>query len=144
MFLLPAVAQFIWFVPGSMVASFQEFVPFFHSLQYLLIAWAMHLFERFESQRARGAFVLTESAKWSIANFIGGSVLFYFLPMFGAWAGSVPLAFATGVVISGVQIHHFFVDGVIWKLKRKTVVSPLLMSLSDLQGSKGLLEAAPA
>jgi hypothetical protein len=42
------------------------------------------------------------------------------------------LPFATGVVITGVQIHHFFVDGVIWKLKNKSVASPLMVNLADL------------
>jgi hypothetical protein len=39
------------------------------------------------------------------------------------------------VTIAVVQIHHFFVDGVIWKLKRKTVSSPLMVNLGDLVGS---------
>jgi hypothetical protein len=39
---------------------------------------------------------------------------------------------ALGVTAAGVQIHHFFVDGVIWKLKRKTVASPLMVNISEL------------
>jgi hypothetical protein len=29
-------------------------------------------------------------------------------------------------------VHHFFVDGVIWKLKNRTTSSPLMMSFRDL------------
>jgi hypothetical protein len=39
---------------------------------------------------------------------------------------------ATGVIFVAIQIHHFFVDGVIWKLKRSTVASPLLGDLHEL------------
>src|ERR1700733_940725 len=44
--LLPAITQFVWFAAPGRVASFNEFVPFFHSLQYLLIAWSMQLKEK--------------------------------------------------------------------------------------------------
>jgi hypothetical protein len=46
--------------------------------------------------------------------------------------GGYPLTFATGVLICGVQIHHFFVDGVIWKLKNKNVAAPLMVNIADL------------
>jgi hypothetical protein len=48
----------------------------------------------------------------------------------------VELVFATGVVLAGVQMHHFFVDGVIWKLRRTTPASPLMVNLSDMLGPK--------
>ncbi len=42
------------------------------------------------------------------------------------------LPFYIGVTIIAVQIHHFFVDGVIWKLGRKSVSSPLMVNLHDM------------
>ena len=45
---------------------------------------------------------------------------------------TVGLPFYIGVTIIAVQIHHFFVDGVIWKLKRKSVSSPLMVNLHDM------------
>jgi hypothetical protein len=39
---------------------------------------------------------------------------------------------AIGVISAGVQVHHFFVDGVIWKLRNKTTASPLMLSFRDL------------
>jgi hypothetical protein len=131
--LLPAVTQFVWFVLGSRVASFNEFVPFFHSLQYMLIAWLMQLKEKLDSGGLQPSrrFVLSESARWGVVNFAGGALLFWLLPHIGASAGFT-LPFATAVILSAVQIHHFFVDGVIWKLKNPRVTSPLLVNLSDL------------
>ena len=59
------------------------------------------------------------------------AVLFYILPQLAAAAGS-PIRFAEPVILSAVQIHHFFVDGVIWKLKNPKVSSPLLVNIADL------------
>ncbi|MGZ3713441.1 MAG: hypothetical protein ACXVBE_16875, partial [Bdellovibrionota bacterium] len=129
----PVVTQYVWFVFGSGLAAFQEFVPFFHSLQYILIAWSMELHVQAEKSPVRKPmrFLLTKSASWGGANFIGGSILFYFLPLLFSRFGW-ELGFSTAVILSGVQIHHFFVDGVIWKLKRKTVASPLMSNISSV------------
>jgi hypothetical protein len=37
----------------------------------------------------------------------------------------VSLDLASAVLIAGIQIHHFFVDGVIWKLRNPRVANPL-------------------
>ena len=37
----------------------------------------------------------------------------------------IPLDLSVAVIIAGVQIHHFFVDGVIWKLRNPRVANPL-------------------
>jgi hypothetical protein len=134
--LLPAATQFVWFVQSSFWASFQEFVPFFHSLQYLLVAWSVQLKERMDVGRVRPSwrFVAGESLRWGALNVLGGALLFFGLPHLVARLGGFELAFATGVIICGVQIHHFFVDGVIWKLKNRHVAAPLMVNLADLVG----------
>lgn len=131
--LLPAATQFVWFVVGWRIPAFNEFVPFFHALQYMLIAWMMQIGERHAARSSAASprrFVLSESARWGLVNFVGGAVLFWVLPRMGERAG-FELAFATAVIISAVQIHHFFVDGVIWKLKNPRVSSPLTHNLND-------------
>ncbi|HEY3226471.1 MAG TPA: hypothetical protein VGK61_05715 [Planctomycetota bacterium] len=131
--LLPAVTQFIWFVPGNGIANFNEFVPMFHSLQYLLIAWSMQLKEKMDENgiAPSGKFVLGESFRWYVVNVGGGAVLFYVLPELAARAGLSP-GITYPVILSAVQIHHFFVDGVIWKLKNPKVSSPLLVNIADM------------
>jgi len=140
--LIPSVAQFIWFVPGSGEAAFLEFVPAFHSLQYLLIAWGIQLQERLDAapRRASGRFVGYETARWYAINVAGGALLFWLLPRIFSWGAGTDLLFASGVVLAGVQIHHFFVDGVIWKLRHASVFSPLMVSLDDMLAPR----AAPA
>lgn len=129
--LVPAFAQYIWFVGGGNVPAFYYFVPLFHSLQYLLIAWAIHLRERLDEQSGSWRYVGIESLRWFALNFIGGAALFWAFPRIVKGFG-VELAFATGVVIAGVQIHHFIVDGVIWKLRNPRVANPLMVTLGDL------------
>jgi hypothetical protein len=135
--LLPALTQYVWFIPGNGWASFQEFVPFFHSVQYLLIAWSVQLKEKLDKDHlAPGVpYVLRESARWGVLNIVGGAILFFMLPHLLSEAG-VELLFASGVVLAGVQVHHFFVDGVIWKLRRTTPSSPLMVNLADMLGPK--------
>jgi hypothetical protein len=135
--LLPALTQYIWFIPGNGWASFQEFVPFFHSVQYLLIAWSVQLKEKLDKDHLTPGvpYVVRESARWGVLNIVGGAILFFMLPRLLAETG-VELLFATGVVLAGVQLHHFFVDGVIWKLRRTTPSSPLMVNLGDMLGPK--------
>jgi hypothetical protein len=121
--LLPALSQFVWFVPGAMVPGFREFVPAFHSLQYLLVAWSMHLHETFADggRRPGRAFVLSQTVRWAVGVTAGGALLMWALPSAPGWLGGDPLL-AFGVVAAGVQVHHFLVDGVIWKLKSRDLL----------------------
>ena len=50
--LLPAFTQYIWFV-ATPAGQFGYMVPFFHSLQYLLIAWNVQLKEGLTERQAR-------------------------------------------------------------------------------------------
>jgi hypothetical protein len=155
--LVPAAAQYIWFVLGAGWLSFSEFVPFFHCMQYLLIAWSMQLKEKMDLQQIAPSpqYVVGESLRWGFFNIVGGAAMFFFFPLLTWWAvqrvsfselltgtremfihqsnpAAPGLSFYIGVTIVAVQIHHFFVDGVIWKLKRKSVSSPLMVNLSDM------------
>jgi hypothetical protein len=90
-----------------------------------------------------GRFAAAESSRWFVINVAGGALLFALLPKFAAWAGSPPL-FAEGVILSAIQIHHFFVDGVIWKLKNPKVSSPLLVNIPELIRGDPKPAGAPA
>ncbi len=135
--MLPAATQFVWFVPGSNWQSFSEFVPFFHSLQYMLMAWSMQLKEKLDLNAIKPSprYVATESGRWWAINFFIGAWMFFGIPRLAAYYFGISQDFSTGIIVGGVQLHHFFIDGVIWKLKRKTVSSPLMSTLSDMTGA---------
>jgi len=132
---LPAATQYLWFVQAVYMPSFQEFVPLFHSLQYILVAWGLQLAEKMQVKQIQPSrrYVATETLRWLGLNVLGGAILFFLLPKIGVAFGYDTL-FCVAVVFAGVQIHHFFVDGVIWKLKNKTVSHPLSMNLGDISG----------
>jgi hypothetical protein len=132
--LLPAGAQLLWFVIGSGDPNFNTFVPFFHSLQYLLIAWSMHLKERLDTRGIEPSkrYVARESLRWGALIVAVGGFLFWMLPHTLASSTGFGFEVAAPIVLAGVQIHHFFVDGVIWKLKNPKVSSPLLVNIGQL------------
>lgn len=129
--LLPAAAQFVWFVPGRRGADFLALIPFFHGLQYMLVAWYMQMQEALAEDGARATreALARETGWWVAANLAGYVLLFWIFPRaVGAAVGAHPLLVGP-VAIAGVQIHHFFVDGVIWKLRNPRVRSPLTSPL---------------
>ena len=132
--LLPAFTQYIWFV-ATPAGQFGYMVPFFHSLQYLLLAWSVQmkvgLAERKRDPSVR--YVCSESARWMTINIVGGVALFWMLPHLGSHFGK-SLAFSTAVMLAAIQIHHFFVDGVIWRLRNSASRSPLSSSLREVSG----------
>lgn len=136
---LPAVQAF-WFLLGPRWAGFNEFVPALHSLQYLFIALMLQLSERHQSGAvlSRRSLLLKESGRWYGVNIFLGVILFWILPHIAEKYGllnGLSAGFASGVVLASVQIHHFFVDGVIWKLKNPKVRSPLMGSWTQWTSS---------
>lgn len=122
---LPVLTQYLWFVHGARDLSFQLLLPLFHGLQYLLIAFALELRVRALTHPSPSfAASVKAGGKWMAANFAAGALLFAGLPWLLARAG-FDLAFATLVILAAVSVHHYFVDGVIWKLGREAGASPL-------------------
>ncbi len=131
--ILPAATQYLWFMQTVYMPSFQEFVPMLHSLQYILIAWGIQLKVKMETKHIEPSkkYVISETSRWFVINLIGGVILFYMLPKLGTALGYTSL-FSIAIVYAAIQIHHFFVDGVIWKLKNQTVSHPLMMTYDEL------------
>jgi hypothetical protein len=122
--LLVPLSQYVWFVHGAGSPGFREMVPSFHSLQYLAIAWAMHDGSKRQVNEDRVS-SRSRLARWIALNLSGGFVLFNILPFIPGRLGYVEPALATGAILGAIQLHHFFVDGVIWKLRSRAVSAPL-------------------
>jgi hypothetical protein len=132
--LLPAATQFVWFVPGPVLPAFWLLIPAFHSLQYLLIALFVQLerSDRIRAATSRRRALWADALRWSVANVIGGVLLFLALPLVFVGFG-FPWVTTFGVVWAAVNIHHFFVDGVIWKLREPATAAALTTSLFELR-----------
>ena len=131
--LLPALTHFVWFVPGASLKSFWIVVPFFHSLQYLLIALVMQLKVRIDVKGGEHSWrrIGAEARRWGSRNILGGMLLFIGLPAAFSWL-PLPLMTTAGILAAAVNIHHFFVDGVIWKLRDNATSSALMMNIAEL------------
>ncbi len=143
-----ALTQFLWFVLPTLLelhAAYQVpqtryssgILAVLHSSQYL---WITSYYQRREAQ-ASG------HAKWSMAGyfltlFAGGIALF--IP--GPWLVSYIFRFdfTTSFLIftALVNIHHFILDGVVWKLRDSRVASFLIDPAAKV--STGEDNAAPA
>jgi hypothetical protein len=83
-------------------------------------------------------YVVRETTRWGLINLAIGFMLFWVIPyglyhlVLRQYEPQFTYAFVLAIIAAGVQVHHFFVDGVIWKLKKKTVASPLMVNLDDL------------
>lgn len=119
--LLPIVTHYVWFVYGSDDISFQLFIPFFHALQYLLLAWAI------EMGSARRP--LARTLLWFSLNAAFGAFLFLGIPHLLSLRGW-NFEYALLILAAGISLHHYFVDGVIWKLRREPEESPLFRNVA--------------
>lgn len=134
--LVPLASHAVWFLFTDVSPWVVFAIPVAHSIQYLFVAWMMQLKENLDDTKsapsARNA--VRESVRWYLANVTGGIMLYVVLPLVLAviYDGVLEWYVVYGIVAAWLNIHHFFVDGVIWKLRRRDVASPLMVRLRDL------------
>jgi len=142
---VPVLAQVVWFHMVTDVRSFAEFVPMFHSLQYLFLAWFIQMSEwdyqpegevdpavSRAAQREAVRRLITRTAMWGAWIFVLGGILFRWGPRAVSSMSGLEYLLVVGVFTATVQIHHFFVDGVIWKLRNPRVRAALYTSIGQL------------
>lgn len=133
---VPCVAHFLWMLAGAKLASFQILVPGFHALQFAMVAWAAEIHQQAGEnplRTSRRLFLWTRSARWAALNLGGSAALFFLLPQA---LGSIGYdqAFCGAMILVMFQLHHYFVDGVLWKLRREGERSPLFTHYSRAFG----------
>jgi hypothetical protein len=105
-------------------------VPFLHCLQYLFVT----VFFDFKEQRGRMRpdlsparyFASSLFAKYYATQVAVGVAIFVVSPALLSGMGLASKALAGAVVISIFNLHHFILDGAIWKLRQPAVAKPLL------------------
>jgi len=129
---LPAIvyvapaAQFVWFILGPKSSLFYPLVPMFHGAQYLFVSWFLQIQEK----KLEGGGAAAETARWGAWSLAGYFILFLALPKLLSVLTGQSFLFATAVFTGGVQLHHFFVDGVIWRLRTPAVARVMTAKLS--------------
>lgn len=137
--IIPALAQLTWFglsVGTWETPSYFEFVNLFHSVQYLFVAWFMQMRERQVAAGREGSasMLLRETAIWGAGIFVIGVLMFRLSGEVVAVLFGVPALTGIAIMTAAFQLHHFFVDGVIWKLRNPAVRGALNTSLGELTG----------
>jgi hypothetical protein len=124
--LVPFVALCVWWLPVTRQEEFFYLMaPLFHSLQYLAFVYKM------EDTRLRGE---QHRAAWATVIAIGvviaGWLAFEFVPRtidselstFDAWG----VYFFVTAAMLFINIHHYFIDNVIWRFKDPEIRAYLL------------------
>jgi hypothetical protein len=109
-------AQMIWFGFGLYFPFFNiVLVPVFHSLQYLALTTWHHT--RGEKARSLGSFAAYVFTVLLLGLVVNPGLLILFVPA-GPAAHAATCAAA---VISAINLHHFLMDGRIWRMREAKV-----------------------
>ncbi len=129
---VPLAAMFAWWIPATYNPTFFLLVPMFHSLQYLPFASKV---ERgrvrarvADRDRARRRLVLTAAAV-AIAGWIAFEIGPNVADSLAHSDRRVGLAFFTAMIPALINIHHYFIDHVIWRAGEPEVFGHLTRAL---------------
>lgn len=127
-------SQVLWFVWGAGNAAYGNLVPIFHCLQYLLITCFFYFKSVLSGTATKISMVHMFATRAFLRYYAGLVVVGFFMfelvyrPV--VWAGVAELGVAAAVAVSFINLHHFLMDGRIWKLRRpdvgKVVLQPAI------------------
>lgn len=116
--LLVILTNALWFVIFPLIDGF-VWTTIFHGIQYLAIVMIFHIRDRLALPENKHS--ATSHAVWFYgASILLGYAMFNCLP-YGYQMLGFGAAKSVLLVIAAVNIHHFIVDGYIWKLGRGDV-----------------------
>ncbi|MEH6610158.1 MAG: hypothetical protein V7696_12390 [Halioglobus sp.] len=122
--LAPWLAVYLWYLVLNFEPNAYLFVQLSHALQYLIFPLRIEL-NRSQSDVTKGAVIrqVLWSSRYYMLLVLAGLTVFYFPDlMFGDRTQVYGFAL---LIASAVSIHHYFVDGCIWKISNKEVRSSL-------------------
>lgn len=124
------VVIFVWLSPLLYNPYYFLIIPFFHSLQYFLFSGAYTKNKIIKKENKR-----LEFFKWWGIAFILGALMFDFVPKFLDSVilvenGITPNLFLLSFILF-INIHHYFIDSVIWKGTNKDVRNNLIFKLTE-------------
>lgn len=124
--LIPYFALYLWYALLSVNYLALPFVQFFHALQYLIFPMRVEInrgknFDR-TLNRHMAEYVFVMLASGAVAFVL---IPYYFKNFNPEYAGAVQ------VFISAINIHHFYIDGYIWKISQPLVRDELFSHLKS-------------
>ncbi len=127
------LSQVIWFTVGTRLELFVLFVPVFHCVQYLMIT----TYFRFQELNRSGKIQIPDPFQFFKSPYfwryyailiIVGLILFNLIPWAISSSKVATQSFVYAVIYSFVNLHHFLLDGEIWKLRKPEVGNTLFES----------------
>ncbi|MFA9284192.1 hypothetical protein ACCQ08_05390 [Comamonas sp. SY3] len=115
------VSLYVWVAIGVSFPLLMLVIPFFHSMQY------MHVVEKFYDNKEKKQSKQEKTRRW--LYLIGwGFVLFWLIPGVLDYinSGKVNLMSQVGMLFTAafwlfINIHHYFIDNVIWRKENKYI-----------------------
>jgi len=125
-FVVPVLVSQLSVIPGAQFSYSAGALALMHSAQYL---WITQHYAQRESIRRAGPSGWNRPRYWALLV-IGGVALFIPVPWAASLIGHVDFTSSVLIVAAAVNVHHFVLDGVVWKL-RDVRVSQALVSTED-------------
>ncbi|MEN9337752.1 MAG: hypothetical protein RIQ41_66 [Candidatus Parcubacteria bacterium] len=128
--ILAFVSIYLWYVPLFSHPAYFYVIPFLHSLQYLALVRVYATNKHISEARDVGLpDEVNERATLSLLRFslftiVSGALLFWFVPHYLDMHKTTPLFSAPTFLISFIlfiNIHHYFIDNIIWKKDNELV-----------------------
>ena len=129
-FWVPLVAIYIWWLPYFSVDLFgAQMVPFFHSLQYMAFVHRYESSSQVETSKKSSSFPLVMLGLCVVGflAFEGVPGLIDDLTETRNIVGA--LAFFTGSFSVFINIHHYFIDSVIWRMSNGHIIKNLRLEI---------------
>jgi tetratricopeptide (TPR) repeat protein len=121
-FVMPVLVSRIVDVPNPQVSYSTGVLAVMHSAQYL---WITQHYARRDSLRHTGAALWNRQKYWALL-ILGGVALFVPVPWAASLMARADFTSSALIVASAVNIHHFVLDGVVWKLRNPKVSQTLV------------------
>jgi tetratricopeptide (TPR) repeat protein len=121
-FVLPVLVSRISDVPSPQVSYSTGVLAVMHSAQYL---WITQHYARRDSLRHAGGSSWNRRRYWTLLV-LGGVALFLPVPWAASLIAQADFTSSALIVASAVNIHHFLLDGVVWKLRDPKVSQALV------------------
>ena len=126
--LIPWIALHFWWIPFLDFSNYFLFlaVPFFHSLQYLLFAYQLEAPDHKREKLARLKIMIFKI----LILFLVGYLSFEYIPeyldsTFSTYRNFHGAFFLTAIPVF-INIHHFFIDSVVWRFNDEEIREKLL------------------
>lgn len=126
---LPWLATFGWYILIRSYPSMFFVLQIAHALQYLTFPLRVEANQYAATQQASPRQTFKHTALYYLCLVAIGAVVFDGLKL--STASVDPLLQLSMLVSLAINIHHYFIDGVIWKLRRPGVRSNLFGHLED-------------